>query len=395
MATYSSLPLLRAWRASGSPTPSARTPGYNLSSDALGSLYNPVAAVPSLHFGYALIVGLAIAALARPRSIRIAGALYPVLMLLVIVATGNHFFFDAAAGGLVVVAGWLVARTLVRPVAWSRPPTRGAHPALRRTRSTPRRSAHPPPGLAKREGRGESPRLRCGGAGVAQLGQSTRLVKRGAKGSNPFSGFSSCRTLRCLSEQRHRLKEMDHPKAEHPKAIGDRTTLAAMLALTTLGYNVSMPFGENTRYDLIVEDDGTIERVQCKTGRLRDGVVVFRTASSYAHHPNPKPRQRHYQGQIDTFAVFCPETCGVYLIPIDSLPSGRWLSPGYAPAQNGQCKRIRDASTHEVARLSVSPSEKPHAPRSSLRLIRRVVDAQTPRTEGHSDWRGVRRALDI
>ena len=91
--------------------------GLNLSSDALGSLYNPVAAVPSLHFGYALIVGLAIAAFARPRSVRIAGALYPVLMLIVIVATGNHFFFDAAAGGLVVVAGWLVARRLVRPVA--------------------------------------------------------------------------------------------------------------------------------------------------------------------------------------------------------------------------------------------------------------------------------------
>jgi hypothetical protein len=90
--------------------------GLNLSSDALGSLYNPVAAVPSLHFGYALIVGLAITAFAHRRSIRIAGALYPVLMLVVIVATGNHFFFDAAAGGLVVVAGWLVARALVRPV---------------------------------------------------------------------------------------------------------------------------------------------------------------------------------------------------------------------------------------------------------------------------------------
>ena len=34
-------------------------------------------------------------------------------MLLIIVATGNHFFVDAALGGLVVVAGWLVARSLV------------------------------------------------------------------------------------------------------------------------------------------------------------------------------------------------------------------------------------------------------------------------------------------
>ena len=32
--------------------------GVNLSSDVLGSLYNPFAAVPSLHFGYALLVGV-------------------------------------------------------------------------------------------------------------------------------------------------------------------------------------------------------------------------------------------------------------------------------------------------------------------------------------------------
>ncbi len=87
--------------------------GLNLSSDLLGSLYNPIAAVPSLHFGYALLVGVAVAALARNRAVRIAGAVYPAAMLFIIVATGNHFLFDAAAGGAVTVAGWLVARRLV------------------------------------------------------------------------------------------------------------------------------------------------------------------------------------------------------------------------------------------------------------------------------------------
>jgi hypothetical protein len=87
--------------------------GLNLSSDLLGSLYNPIAAVPSLHFGYALLVGVAVAALAKNRAARVAGALYPVAMLFIIVATGNHFLFDAAAGGVVTVAGWLVAKRLV------------------------------------------------------------------------------------------------------------------------------------------------------------------------------------------------------------------------------------------------------------------------------------------
>ncbi len=91
--------------------------GLNLSSDLLGSLYNPIAAVPSLHFGYALIVGVALARLASQRWLRRLGAAYPALMLLIIVATGNHFLFDAAAGGLVVAAGWFVASRLRAPAA--------------------------------------------------------------------------------------------------------------------------------------------------------------------------------------------------------------------------------------------------------------------------------------
>ena len=87
--------------------------GLNLSSDLLGSLYNPFAAVPSLHFGYALLVGAAVAALAQGRAWRALGAVYPLAMVGIIVATGNHFVFDAVAGGAVVVAGWLVARRLV------------------------------------------------------------------------------------------------------------------------------------------------------------------------------------------------------------------------------------------------------------------------------------------
>lgn len=89
----------------------------NLSSDLLGALYNPFAAVPSLHFGYALIIGVALATIANRPVVRILGALYPAAMLLIIVATGNHFFLDAALGGLAVLIGWLVARMLLETPA--------------------------------------------------------------------------------------------------------------------------------------------------------------------------------------------------------------------------------------------------------------------------------------
>jgi hypothetical protein len=83
----------------------------NLSSDLLGSLYNPFAAVPSLHFGYALLVGMTLVALGH----RVIGWSYPALMMIVIVGTGNHFFFDAAAGALAIGAGYLLASAFDAP----------------------------------------------------------------------------------------------------------------------------------------------------------------------------------------------------------------------------------------------------------------------------------------
>jgi hypothetical protein len=87
--------------------------GLNLSSDLLGSFYNPLAAVPSLHVGYAFIVGGILVTLAQRRWVRVLGAAYPAFMLFDVVATGNHFWFDAAAGVAVVAAGWWSARVLV------------------------------------------------------------------------------------------------------------------------------------------------------------------------------------------------------------------------------------------------------------------------------------------
>lgn len=74
-----------------------------------GLLANPFAAMPSLHFGYALFIGIALYALARGRWTRYLGFVYAVAVLVAIVATGNHFIVDAVAGALVVLAAWVFA----------------------------------------------------------------------------------------------------------------------------------------------------------------------------------------------------------------------------------------------------------------------------------------------
>lgn len=74
----------------------------------LGGLTNQLAAMPSLHVGWALWSGWCIARYARIRSVRILGAVYPVLTTLVVMSTANHYLTDALAGSLVVVTGWAV-----------------------------------------------------------------------------------------------------------------------------------------------------------------------------------------------------------------------------------------------------------------------------------------------
>ncbi len=88
----------------------------DLNRGLVSSLYNPYAALPSMHIGYALIVAAGLLRHGRRLLVRAIGALYPAFVLLVIVATGNHVFLDAAAGALVAgLAGALAALLTRRP----------------------------------------------------------------------------------------------------------------------------------------------------------------------------------------------------------------------------------------------------------------------------------------
>lgn len=95
-----------------------------------------------------------------------------------------------------------------------------------------------------------------------------------------------------------------------------------------------------------------VTRVQCKTGRLRNGVVHFKTCSSYAHHSNPAAAARSYLGEIDYFAVYCPETSGVYLVPIEDVPLNWHGSLRVEEARNNQKRRVRYAEEYELGRVT-------------------------------------------
>jgi hypothetical protein len=89
-------------------------------STTANALFNPYAAVPSMHVAFALMVGWPLARLVKPPALRVVWFLYPFLMAFVIVATANHFITDAFLGALTAGAAAYGARWLARarPGVW-------------------------------------------------------------------------------------------------------------------------------------------------------------------------------------------------------------------------------------------------------------------------------------
>lgn len=75
---------------------------------------NNYAAMPSLHFGWAVWCGIVIYTLMRGRGARIAAYAYPTLTLLAIVVTANHFILDAVGGAITLLAAVGVLRLVHR-----------------------------------------------------------------------------------------------------------------------------------------------------------------------------------------------------------------------------------------------------------------------------------------
>jgi membrane-associated phospholipid phosphatase len=94
----------------------------NGAAQSAGVLYNPYAAVPSMHVAFALMISVPAIQLVRHRVLKVAWAFYPLLVTFVVIATGNHFWLDAALGAVVAGASALLAVGAfgrARPEAWA------------------------------------------------------------------------------------------------------------------------------------------------------------------------------------------------------------------------------------------------------------------------------------
>jgi PAP2 superfamily protein len=78
------------------------------------ALFNPFAAVPSMHVGLSVILACSLGLLVRPIALRAALFAYPLLMTYVVIASGNHFWLDAVLGLVTAALAVGVATLLAR-----------------------------------------------------------------------------------------------------------------------------------------------------------------------------------------------------------------------------------------------------------------------------------------
>lgn len=106
---------------------------------------------------------------------------------------------------------------------------------------------------------------------------------------------------------------------------------------------VLKPISELSRYDLVIERGNGFERVQCKMGRLRDGVIYFNACSNTIDRKGG-PR-RSYKGEIELFGVYCHEADTCHLVPVDHVGINEGTLRTTV-AKNGQKSGVRWANDY-------------------------------------------------
>jgi len=86
--------------------------GVDLDSGLVAQVYDPLAAMPSIHVAYAVVTAAGIADASRSPTLRALAPAYPPLVALVVFVTANHYVLDAVAGAAVGLLGLRLARAL-------------------------------------------------------------------------------------------------------------------------------------------------------------------------------------------------------------------------------------------------------------------------------------------
>lgn len=131
------------------------------------------------------------------------------------------------------------------------------------------------------------------------------------------------------------------------KEIGNLTELQCITGLYELGCDVSIPFGNSQKYDLIMDYKGVLYKVQVKHANEHwenDLLTHFEFKTRWQGHNASGYTQTSYTKEdIDFFATYCQGK--IYLIPVEQC-SGATKNIRFVPPKNGQTKGINFAKDY-------------------------------------------------
>ena len=119
--------------------------------------------------------------------------------------------------------------------------------------------------------------------------------------------------------------------------IGEITEQQVALEFLKLGYLVSKPLVQSSRYDFIVDINHKLYKIQVKTGTLKeDAYIEFATSTSHTNTQGTL-NLTYSSDDVDFFATMYENQC--YLVPYE--PCGkRSQRLRTIPTRNGQTKGI-------------------------------------------------------
>ena len=104
---------------------------------------------------------------------------------------------------------------------------------------------------------------------------------------------------------------------------GITTEIYVAAYLLSLGYNVSQPFCQDSKYDLIVDVNGKMLRLQVKTSReTGNNSIEFNCRSTTTNSKSNKSR-RYSSNEVDYFATYWNNKA--YLVPIEECSTVKRL----------------------------------------------------------------------
>jgi hypothetical protein len=130
-----------------------------------------------------------------------------------------------------------------------------------------------------------------------------------------------------------------------PKQKGELTELKVLAKLAEYGVDTYIPFGENSRADIVVDNNG-LKKIQIKTVRRRTNTSVqFNCTSTRSNFS--ETTEEDYKGDVDAFIVWWPDDNSFYWIPIDDAPKSK-MTLRTEPTKNGQTKGINFTVDYEL-----------------------------------------------